>query len=95
VVGDGFETGSDRFHSPLPGATPESLNTTRFRWNSVAAPGQSIARSQGATDCPAVGMRRIEGSSGAAMAQDDGEIFIVPKEFFELNQELEDRTGSD
>jgi hypothetical protein len=29
------------------------------------------------------------------MAQDDGEIFIVPKEFFELNQELEDRTGTD
>jgi hypothetical protein len=39
--------------------------------------------------------RVASGLGGRAMAQDDGEIFIVPKEFFELNQELEDRTGTD
>ena len=82
--------------SPLHGSARESLNSSRFRWHDVVAPGyQSRARNHGATDCAAVGTRRIGGLGGRAMAQDDGEIFIVPKEFFELNQELEDRTGTD
>jgi hypothetical protein len=92
----GLRRGPTDFTLPLLGSARESLNSTRFRWNSVAAPGQSIARSHGATDCPAAGTRRIEGGWGdRAMAQDDGEMFIVPKAFFELNQKLEDRTGSD
>lgn len=50
--------------------------------------GRPIALQPGRVASRAVGGDR-------AMAQDDGEMFIVPKAFFELNQKLEDRTGSD